>query len=60
MLVCDLLVCPVSNICFVFVPSFFCKRILHPAFEEDEILLIFVGGVLGLIAGGLQVVIFYS
>ena len=35
-------------------------RVLHPAFEEDEILLILVGGILGLVAGGLQVVIFYS
>ncbi|EED90255.1 predicted protein [Thalassiosira pseudonana CCMP1335] len=35
------------------------EGVLHPAFEEDEILLIFVGGVLGLIAGAIQVVIFY-
>ena len=36
------------------------EGVLHPAFEEDEILLILVGGLLGLVAGGLQVVIFYS
>jgi len=36
------------------------EGVLHPAFEEDEILLILVGGILGLVAGGLQVVIFYS
>lgn len=37
-----------------------CCRVLHPAFEEDEILLIFVGGVLGLCAGAIQVLAFYS
>ncbi|KAL9180753.1 hypothetical protein ACHAXT_011206 [Thalassiosira profunda] len=31
------------------------EGVLHPAFEEDEILLIFVGGVLGLCAGAAQV-----
>eukprot|EP00571_Detonula_confervacea_P002872 CAMPEP_0172330060 /NCGR_PEP_ID=MMETSP1058-20130122/61205_1 /TAXON_ID=83371 /ORGANISM="Detonula confervacea, Strain CCMP 353" /LENGTH=414 /DNA_ID=CAMNT_0013047259 /DNA_START=141 /DNA_END=1385 /DNA_ORIENTATION=+ len=36
------------------------EGVLHPAFEEDEILLIFVGGVLGLIAGVIQLFIFYS
>ena len=35
------------------------EGILHPAFEEDEILLILVGGILGLCAGGIQVLIFY-
>ena len=35
------------------------EGVRHPAFEEDEMLLIFVGGVLGLIAGAIQVVIFY-
>jgi len=40
--------------------SFTYIRVLHPAFEEDEILLILVGGLLGLVAGGLQVVAFYS
>jgi hypothetical protein len=28
--------------------------VLHPAFEEDEILLILVGGVLGAMAGAVQ------
>mmetsp|Transcript_15648 Transcript_15648/g.33066 ORF Transcript_15648/g.33066 Transcript_15648/m.33066 type:complete len:413 (+) Transcript_15648:255-1493(+) len=32
------------------------EGVLHPAFEEDELLLIFVGGVLGLVAGSLQMV----
>mmetsp|Transcript_12147 Transcript_12147/g.23147 ORF Transcript_12147/g.23147 Transcript_12147/m.23147 type:complete len:416 (-) Transcript_12147:404-1651(-) len=32
------------------------EGVLHPAFEEDEILLIFVGGVLGLVAGSLQMI----
>lgn len=36
------------------------EGVLHPAFEEDEILLIFVGGVLGLCAGAIQVLAFYS
>eukprot|EP00804_Cyclotella_cryptica_P018302 CCRYP_017667-RA/>CCRYP_017667-RA protein AED:0.06 eAED:0.06 QI:166/1/0.8/1/0.5/0.4/5/1199/414 len=36
------------------------EGVLHPAFEEDEILLIFVGGVLGAIAGAVQLAIFYS
>ena len=35
------------------------NRVLHPAFEEDEILLILVGGVLGLFAGAIQVAAFY-
>ena len=35
-------------------------RVLHPAFEEDELLLIVVGGILGMIAGALQILIFYS
>jgi uncharacterized membrane protein YheB (UPF0754 family) len=30
------------------------EGVLHPAFEEDEILLIFLGGVLGAIAGVIQ------
>mmetsp|Transcript_8509 Transcript_8509/g.17719 ORF Transcript_8509/g.17719 Transcript_8509/m.17719 type:complete len:415 (-) Transcript_8509:110-1354(-) len=36
------------------------EGVLHPAFEEDEILLIFVGGVLGLMAGVVQLLIFYT
>ena len=36
------------------------ESVLHPAFEEDEILLILVGGILGLLAGALQLLIFYS
>lgn len=36
------------------------EGVLHPAFEEDEILLILIGGILGLIAGAIQVLIFYS
>jgi len=36
------------------------EGVLHPAFEEDEILLILVGGILGLVAGAFQVLIFYS
>ena len=35
------------------------EGILHPAFEEDEMLLIMVGGILGLLAGVIQVLIFY-
>eukprot|EP00984_Skeletonema_dohrnii_P015382 scaffold6630_cov125-Skeletonema_dohrnii-CCMP3373.AAC.4 len=35
------------------------EGVLHPAFEEDEILLILVGGLLGLVAGGVQVVAMY-
>ena len=30
------------------------EGVLHPAFEEDEILLILIGGVLGLVVGVLQ------
>jgi uncharacterized membrane protein YheB (UPF0754 family) len=36
------------------------EGVLHPAFEEDEILLILVGGILGLCAGAIQVVAMYS
>ena len=36
------------------------EGVLHPAFEEDEILLIFVGGVLGAIAGAVQLAVFYT
>jgi uncharacterized membrane protein YheB (UPF0754 family) len=36
------------------------ERVLHPAFEEDELLLILVGAVLGLLVGGLQVWIYPS
>jgi len=36
------------------------ERVLHPAFEEDELLLVLVGAVLGLIVGGLQVVLYPS
>ena len=32
------------------------RRVLHPAFEEDEMLLILVGGVLGLCAGAVQMI----
>merc|ERR1712038_199509 len=35
------------------------EAVLHPAFEEDEITLIFVGGVLGMIAGVLQIFILF-
>jgi uncharacterized membrane protein YheB (UPF0754 family) len=35
------------------------EGVLHPAFEEDEILLIFVGGVLGALAGAVQLVAMY-
>ena len=35
------------------------EGVLHPAFEEDEILLILVGGLLGLLAGGIQVITMY-
>ena len=51
---------PCFSLTFVLI---FCPqllRVLHPAFEEDEVTLIFVGGVLGAIAGGLQVIIFYT
>lgn len=34
------------------------ERVLHPAFEEDEIQLIILGGVLGAIVGALQLLIF--
>ena len=30
------------------------EGVLHPAFEEDEIILIIIGGVLGALAGALQ------
>jgi uncharacterized membrane protein YheB (UPF0754 family) len=36
------------------------EGVLHPAFEEDEFTLIFVGGVLGLIVGVLQLFILFS
>lgn len=36
------------------------EGVLHPAFEEDEILLIFVGGVLGALAGAVQLAALYS
>jgi uncharacterized membrane protein YheB (UPF0754 family) len=45
-----------NRFCFTFVLNI---RVLHPAFEEDEIILILVGGVLGLIVGILQVIILY-
>ena len=45
-----------NQFCFTFVLNI---RVLHPAFEEDEIILILVGGVLGLIVGILQVIILY-
>jgi uncharacterized membrane protein YheB (UPF0754 family) len=34
------------------------EGVLHPAFEEDEIQLILLGGALGAIAGALQLYIF--
>ena len=34
------------------------ERVLHPVFEEDEIQLILLGGVLGAIAGALQLLMF--
>ena len=34
------------------------ERVLHPAFEEDEIQLILLGGFLGALAGALQLLIF--
>jgi len=34
------------------------EGVLHPAFEEDEIQLIVLGGLLGAIVGGLQLLIF--
>mmetsp|Transcript_13686 Transcript_13686/g.29695 ORF Transcript_13686/g.29695 Transcript_13686/m.29695 type:complete len:416 (+) Transcript_13686:311-1558(+) len=34
------------------------EGVLHPAFEEDEIILIFVGGVLGMVAGSLQLLLY--
>ena len=36
------------------LPSRDFERVLHPAFEEDEIKLIVVGGVLGALAGFAQ------
>jgi hypothetical protein len=35
------------------------EGVLHPAFEEDEILLILVGGLLGLLVGGIQLITMY-
>ena len=34
------------------------EGVLHPAFEEDEIQLIILGGLLGAIVGALQLLIF--
>jgi len=34
------------------------EGVLHPAFEEDELTLIFVGGVLGLLVGAIQMFMF--
>ena len=34
------------------------EGVLHPAFQEDEIQLIILGGVLGAIAGALQLLMF--
>jgi uncharacterized membrane protein YheB (UPF0754 family) len=37
------------------------EGVLHPAFQEDEITLIFLGGVLGAIVGVIQLfVVFYT
>ena len=38
-------------------PSAF-EAVLHPAFEEDEMTLIFVGGVLGMLVGVIQIFMF--
>jgi len=34
------------------------ERVLHPAFEEDEIQLILLGGLLGMVVGALQLLLF--
>jgi uncharacterized membrane protein YheB (UPF0754 family) len=34
------------------------EGVLHPAFEEDEIQLIILGGLLGMIVGALQLILF--
>jgi len=34
------------------------EGVLHPAFEEDEIQLILLGGLLGMVVGALQLLIF--
>jgi len=36
------------------------ESVLHPAFEEDEILLIMIGGVLGMVVGIIQIFMFQS
>ena len=36
------------------------EGVLHPAFEEDEMTLIFTGGVLGLLVGVIQMFMFSS
>jgi uncharacterized membrane protein YheB (UPF0754 family) len=35
------------------------EGVLHPAFEEDEFLLIMVGGILGLLVGVLQIFVVF-
>lgn len=42
------------------LPSCEFERVLHPAFEEDEVKLILVGAVLGAAAGGLQALLYFS
>jgi uncharacterized membrane protein YheB (UPF0754 family) len=43
------------------LPSEEFEGVLHPAFQEDEITLIFLGGVLGAIVGIIQLfVLFYE
>jgi uncharacterized membrane protein YheB (UPF0754 family) len=34
------------------------EGVLHPAFEEDEIQLIILGGLLGMIVGAMQLILF--
>lgn len=36
------------------------EQMLHPVFQEDEFLLIFIGGILGALVGILQVALFHS
>lgn len=40
------------------LPSKEFEGVLHPAFEEDEIQLIILGGLLGAIVGAMQLLIF--
>ena len=36
------------------------ERVLHPAFEEDEWILIAVGGVLGMLVGFFQLLVIFE